>query len=373
MNDQEFDALCNELAGLAEETARLPLQETAKKVLDDVRSNALAQHFQMVLVSPFQGGKSTIFNTLCGGRELSPTGFGLKTSAAIAEARYLEEESEEEHAVVEWRSDGELLENMELVLPQLAHIEPRRFGGKGSAEESALRLESPRDRLLLQKAVKLCREDPGIANRPEKTDLLDVAWLMAEHYPYAVRALRTESRVLLAQATQWLTFPLDWIHRRLEDFRAEEVVFLFLKRVVFYLREPALRTLRASIIDAPGLQASRWDTHVATESIRRAHAVIFLLGTQGKAMTLSDLEEIGRFNEFGLSQNVFYGYNARGTQRKGCGPTRRSPPSPERRVSSTARERFPRTGGTISRTPAFSSRTSSISLSGTSRGSASGS
>ena len=314
MTDVEFDAFCNELAVLAQEAAALGLPDTAAQTVEGVRKSALAQHFRIVLVSPFQGGKSTIFNTVCGGRELSPTGFGLKTSAAIAEARYLEDAGAEEYAEVEWRSDEELIAGMEdLVFPQLARSEGWLARSHGR-DLGSLLLDDQDDRRLLMKGVRDALRNPEIQERIENFDVLKVAWLTLEHYEGGAR-LRQETQVPPPRAHSWLSFPAGWSTRSLDSFQVDELAFLFLKRIVFYLREPALRRLRASVIDAPGLQASRWDTAVTTDCIRQAHAVIFLLGTQGKGIAQDELRESERFHRFDLTENVFYGYNARNRSR----------------------------------------------------------
>ncbi len=92
MESTVFDRYCEELAQLARDARSLPDIAHSLQNIEQIESGATSQHFKIVLVSSFQGGKSTIFNTLCGGRELSPTGFGLKTSAAVAEAHFLDDE-----------------------------------------------------------------------------------------------------------------------------------------------------------------------------------------------------------------------------------------------------------------------------------------
>ena len=314
VTDAEFDGFCNELTALSEAALSLGLPDSASQTVEEVRKSALAQHFRIVLVSPFQGGKSTIFNTICGGRELSPTGYGIKTSAAIAEARYLEDPDQEEHAEMEWRTDEELLAGMQdLVFPQL--LRPERPGSREARKDPAsIRLSHPEDRLLLLAAVRDSFKSPDLQNQAESFDVLKVAWLTLEHYA-AAESFRRESRVPLARATAWLSFPADWATRSLSEFQPDEMAFLFLKKAVFHLHEPGLRKLRAAITDAPGLQASRWDTAITTDCIRQAHAVIFLLGTQARALAQAELSEFESFRRFDLADSVFYGYNARSRSR----------------------------------------------------------
>ena len=72
--------------------------------------------FKMVLCGAFQGGKSTTFNAICNGRDLSPTGFGIKTSACLVEAHYLSDVSAEEYAKIYLRSASDIVEGFQKVL-----------------------------------------------------------------------------------------------------------------------------------------------------------------------------------------------------------------------------------------------------------------
>ena len=62
----------------------------------------------IVLIGDFQFGKSTTFNAICDGRELSPHGVGLKTSGCPITACNLEDNEEKEYAELFWRSPKEL-------------------------------------------------------------------------------------------------------------------------------------------------------------------------------------------------------------------------------------------------------------------------
>ena len=80
----------NELLELIEKTSSLQIQEKYAKELAEVKKKCLENQFEIVLIGEFQGGKSTTFNALCDGRDLSPRGLGgggIKTSAAIISAQ----------------------------------------------------------------------------------------------------------------------------------------------------------------------------------------------------------------------------------------------------------------------------------------------
>ena len=70
-----------------------------------------ADTYTLVLIGAFQSGKSTLFNYLCDGRELSPVGpggGGIRTSGCQVTAHSIKE-GEKERAEITWRSPAELL------------------------------------------------------------------------------------------------------------------------------------------------------------------------------------------------------------------------------------------------------------------------
>ena len=80
----------NELLALLEETTKLEIPESLADELKAIRTKCLENQFEIGLVGEFQGGKSTTFNALCDGRDLSPRGLGgggIKTSAALVSAQ----------------------------------------------------------------------------------------------------------------------------------------------------------------------------------------------------------------------------------------------------------------------------------------------
>ena len=86
-------------------------REDGVPVIADKVSNDI---FSLVLIGAFQSGKSTLFNYLCDGRELSPVGpggGGIRTSGCRVSAHCIEEGSEE-YAIISWRSADELLRSL---------------------------------------------------------------------------------------------------------------------------------------------------------------------------------------------------------------------------------------------------------------------
>ena len=81
------------------------------------------------------------------------------------------------------------------------------------------------------------------------------------------------------------------------------MVFLYLKKVQFHVREDSLRALQAVLVDCPGLHASSWDKAVTRDCLKHAEAVIFLLGTEGRGLSETNLTDASDFakNELGAT------------------------------------------------------------------------
>lgn len=321
MNTELYDKYCKELAELAQQATNLEgLDGHTRDELEKIRTEILANHYKIVLLGSFQGGKSTIFNTACGGRDLSPTGFGLRTSGCAAEAHYLEEG--EEYARIIWRSDVEILLGfLQALLPHLRDLAPQRFGGKSVAEAAAeLSLSNPADRELLNQANQISSLEHKKDKRSftsDHADLLKIAGLTLRHCEAAYllrRGLEAQNQqVPIERASRWIRFPSDWPDRPAEQFHCDEVMFLFIQTVQFHVRSPELRQLRAVVVDCPGLQASAWDTLIATRCIEDSHALVWLQGTEGRELSQSELDVARHFAEYGIShEGVFIAFNAKG-------------------------------------------------------------
>jgi hypothetical protein len=336
MNIQDYTNKCNELADLAKHAIDLEgLDERTKEELQQTRDSILANHYRITLLGSFQSGKSTIFNVACGGRELSPTGIGIRTSAVPAEA-HVTVEGQEEYAIVRWKTDRELLAGFtEAILPELRDIDKERFRGcsEGEAIEK-LDLSKAADRELMAAALRdarrhlqedLLERSVGRENglrEGDMVELLKICGLILNFYDtFADRTTKggaTGSSMTVEEASRVVRFPEDW--GKMQDprsFRWEDVQFLFARTVQFFLNSEDLRQLRAVLVDCPGLHASRWDNEIVHHCIAHSDAVIWLQGGEGRELGQSDLEEAKRFGEYGItSDGVFLAFNARGVGKR---------------------------------------------------------
>ncbi len=264
--------------------------ELARKLRED--------QFRIALVAPFQSGKSTTFDALLGGEEVSPRGDNTSTSATIVHGRHTTDPALVGRSEVTWKNDAELLLMLpeKLLVPHLADLAPERFAAEGAALDD-LRLNDPRDLDLLRRATE--REWARYREKPrgygsDNLDLLRAAYVMVHHYGNAhLRALQARQGLLRTEeeVEPLVRFPRGWARRfdpskpEPEPFDDAETTFLFVKKVTCYVDSPALAALGCSVVDCPGLFANRYDTSVTLEELGNCDVAWVLLGEKAVADT----------------------------------------------------------------------------------------
>jgi hypothetical protein len=327
MNIDKYNEKCHELAVLASEAINLEgLDQKTKDELESTRKSILSNHYRITLLGGYQGGKSTIFDTACGGgRELSPTGIGLRTSAVPAEAHAIEE-GQKEHAIITWKTDQELLSGfIDAISPELRELDKDRFSGLSEIEiVELLNLENNEDleltRIALSKADEHMRKEIESGTIPSLShgELLKIGSLAVRFYDdFRMTAnLSTvgETKVTVEDATRIVGFPKKWATP--EDVRSltwNDVRFIYAKSVAFHVVSHDLSRLRAVLVDCPGLHASRWDNEIVHQCISRSDAIIWLQGSQGRELGQDELAEARRFADYGItSDGIFLAFNANG-------------------------------------------------------------
>jgi hypothetical protein len=324
MTPDTYQRCRDELIDLLSEAVALEsVNEDTRSLLQGVRRKTLEDQFEIVLAGEFQGGKSTTFNALCDGRELSPVGAGIKTSGCILSAQNLADPQAPESAEIEWRTPRELAAGFsDLLLPHLQNLAPARFECATAAElPDLLDLDSVADRDLTARAVDAewavwKRNRSGYD--PEQKGLLDVlriASLIARFHAHEeLIRLREKRRFSPEEVRGLAAFPPDWEERWLDRdpdrFRADEVVFVFIARIRLKLHSPNLGRLGCVLTDCPGLFASRWDTEVARRAMFNADAVLYLFDGS-KTLKLSDLNALQFIQKNGMGHKLFFGCNMR--------------------------------------------------------------
>ena len=308
------------------------LSADARKELSDAVSKLRRNSFEIVLVGEFQGGKSTLFDTICGGREISPRGQGIKTSACKISAVSLPD-SEAEYVDLRWKTDDELMLTMiDIVKNNLENGsgEHGLFNRKNEVNGTPVlpRLSDSNVREIAAKALasewETYRASPAAYDPDDRgrLDLLQIASLILRFYDNPVLSeLRKRTRVSVDELKRLVVFPRDWADRWLEggektEWRFEEVPFVFLGEAFAHIHCKGLERLGCVVTDCPGLFAGPWDTRVAEEAMMNADAILYLIGGI-RAATDSDKRAWGHILKTDQGHKVFFAINARNS-RKHC-------------------------------------------------------
>lgn len=238
-----------------------------------VKRRLKESQFEIALIGQFQGGKSTTFNALCGGREISPRGInggGVKTSAAVVTAQNIANGETKnglsEWAEISWLSEEEL---------------------KARIREDVIASPEKHDYSLAELRAAAASAwknlDPANEDDDDRIDLLQVATLRlkvlqsGEYKKYVKKVV-----VPIDEFQTFVRFPTDWDSRWGEKvaaertFSVEECLFSCVDSVLVRLRSKYLERLGCRITDCPGLFVNRWDTNRALAVMQRSNAIWFL-------------------------------------------------------------------------------------------------
>jgi hypothetical protein len=313
MNPQTYQAHRDSLIGLIAEVCAIGVAEPHATELASIRRKCQEDQFEVVLVGVFSGGKSTTFNTLCDGREISPRGSGgVKTSAGNVSVQHIADEAVVERAAdgrpltewaeVLWREEREILAGMaELVVehlerdPEFHAQQSDGAGGQGlcsgSGPEDLVRcvsLSNEAHLAALRRALG-AEWDRWESNKSayggDRLDLLSIASLHLRFWgTQELEELRKRKVFSISEIQGRIVFPEDWFQRwargrkGVEDFTSESAAFAFIGRVFIRLRSNNLARLGCRITDCPGLFVSESDTRLAKDAMSRADAIWFLIG-----------------------------------------------------------------------------------------------
>lgn len=320
----------NELLKLLEEASALDVPDKYSTELRETMRKCQENAFEIALVGEFQGGKSTTFDALCDGRDISPRGFGIKTSAAVVSAQNIAGD-EMKDGLAEWAEVSfKLAEEIALGLSTIlrAHLmdspELRSLNKHLSDEEyeNAIVLDDSFPKLVdlhNPECVELLKRTAGAIWRrweDDKANALDTDQL--DQLRIATLQLRffetDEHRKLLSRTTlpvdqfqKLVAFPKDWEKRWLNganaQFSFDEIAFVFVKSVLVRLHSENLGRLGCRITDCPGLFANAFDTSVAESAIRHADAAWYLIGGE-QQLGDEDKKAIRKIADWGLDGKI---------------------------------------------------------------------
>lgn len=315
----------NELLNLINEVLKVKeITDIEKKAFLQTQKRLQENQFNIVLIGEFQGGKSTTFNALCGGREISPRGAMTKTSAVCITATNIADAKADEFAIVNWKSTTDYLKLMD------------SFAGMITAEDLGVTLTEDEPfslyehfsfekdehikvlRKYLEKQEEFCRSD--FAKSLELNEVLRIAKVIISFAnDKTIRDYKENvSQISIGDVAKYTVFPKDWetkwtkiksfddIRKR---FKAEDVLFAFVGGIDCHIHSENLARLGCSVTDCPGLFASSWDTSVALNAMSHSNAAVYLLGGS-KKMGEGDEKAIKMiFQQQTLKNKVFFAIN----------------------------------------------------------------
>ena len=312
----------NELLALLARTSEIDIPESEAVKLASIRKKCLENQFEIVLVGEFQGGKSTTFNALCDGRDLSPRGpggGGVKTSAAIISAQNISDEETlngmGEWAEITFKSKYEIQKGMFDILHEQLYgdedfcktIENPDDLNTAESFATILDLDKPVHRNCVKKALNLWweqweKDKSSLGN--DIKDILNITTLQERFYGSAdYKELLKLTSVGIYDFQSLIAFPKDWSQRwrkgKEASFSLKEVAFIFITRTLLRIRSENLSKLGCRITDCPGLFANAYDSSVARKAIHDSDAIWYLIAGDKSIgeMVLNILEEIRQMGE----------------------------------------------------------------------------
>lgn len=331
----------NELLALLEETTKLEIPESLADELKAIRTKCLENQFEIGLVGEFQGGKSTTFNALCDGRDLSPRGLGgggIKTSAALVSAQNIAGD-EKRDGMSEWAEitfktkfqiqqgmfdlvKSELLEDESFrkLFPDLSDEKFDQQMMSADAFAATFDLDNAGHRAALRRALdklwKTWHSDKSSLTDDE-LDQLRIATLQERFYGTPEYLNVLEKIVVGVYDFQSLiTFPKDWMQRwtagEKATFSFTEIAFVFVRSTLLRIHSKSLARLGCRVTDCPGLFANSYDTSVAKRAILVSDGVWYLIGGE-KQIGEKDLKILDEIKKMGMAAKTTASVNLKGS------------------------------------------------------------
>ncbi|MDO4571491.1 MAG: hypothetical protein Q4D38_13990 [Planctomycetia bacterium] len=282
------------------------------------------ESFEIVLVGNILAGKSSTFNAICDGRNISPMRSGINTYACKISAQNIVDPNEEEHAVIRWKTDDELILTMLGILQrQMTDDEFQRISVRDNDGHFVnISLSNPLDvrriNECLAKEWEVYKRYPANYD-PDMTGKLVLLYessLLMHFYddPLIVDLRKDAFATTFEELFNYMKFPVDWARRWTQNspqaFQSKEIIFTFISDVHCYIHSPTLQRLGCIITETPELFDKPWDAEVAHEVMLNADAILYLLpGMNSIGMReLDALKYIQRTDQF---HKVFFAINAR--------------------------------------------------------------
>lgn len=321
MNGNLYSVKRDELLKLLNDTLKLPyLPEDTQREFLRIRKKCLENQYSLILIGEFQGGKSTTFDALCGGREISPRGALTKTSACKITATNLSS-NEEEYAEIHWKTSAELILGIQSIFAKRITKENLGLSENEIFNPSThLDFRNSKHVQLMRNSIEqewyFLENNQNAKDYEDQLEIVKIADLILTFFNNPVIVQQSKkAKTSIEDVSKLIVFPESWDEnwengkRGAKMFKPEDVLFAFIAKVDCHIHSRQLERLGCSIVDCPGLFASAWDTKVAQETIPEGDAILYLLGGE-KQMTDGDKKALREIKSDNPSiNNIFFTIN----------------------------------------------------------------
>ena len=317
MNTEKYNQYRQEVQSIIEKSLKQKsLSTLSRQRLAFLREKHKQERALLVLMGQFQGGKSTTFDALCDGREISPRGNMLKTSACRIAAHYLEAGADE-YACVNFKSTSELkayvfdIINHTFNEEDIHWLSKREEQGTDGFGYADVRLFASRK---LSEAWACCSEEAeeershGSSSHyslAEEVERLAIARNILKFYDeYTARYARQSKLVCsISEVARYVVFPSSFSGDMTEDgngsLKLDDILFVFVKSVDVFIDSEWLRENNCSIVDVPGLGAGSYDKSIAYDVLNEADAVMYILNGQKASLFDTDAQSLLEMSAMG--------------------------------------------------------------------------
>lgn len=319
----------NDLLKLIDESKSIDIPEKYADELSFVQKKCKENMFEIAFLGEFQGGKSTTFNALCDGRDLSPRGIGgggIKTSAAVISAQN-NSSDETRNGLSEWaeityKTEKELVKiTFDIVVKYSSKIISDLFNGEKPLVDEYIekvKLSNSNHKKLLTTCIKeiwQIYEKDKISFSHDDLDMLRISTIIVKFFGAQNYYKTIEEKISPIDKFQKLVqFPIDWERKWINgfetDFTFTDISFVFVASVLLKIKSKNLARLGCRITDCPGLFANKYDTDVALDAIGRADAVLYLVSGE-RQIGDTCLKSIKYIKDNGLLDKIFISGNLR--------------------------------------------------------------
>ena len=318
------------LLALINESQSINIPEKYADELSFVQKKCKENMFEIAFLGEFQGGKSTTFNALCDGRDISPRGIGgggIKTSAAVISAQNISgdetKDGMSEWAEISYKTEENLVKiTFDIVVKYGTEITKNIFDNvKPVSEEyvEKVKLSNPQHKqwLLtdLEQIWQIYNQDK-LSFSHDDLDMLRIGTIIVKFFGCSEYFDIIKKEISSIDNFQHLVkFPIDWEQKWTNGFDTsfsfEEISFVFVAAVLLKIKSNNLARLGCRITDCPGLFANKYDTDVALDAIRRADAVLYLVDG-GRQIGDTCLRSIKYIKDCGMLDKIFIAANLKG-------------------------------------------------------------